>query len=284
MRTKSLPAIALLFALVVGGSAQDPETSPPGKSVTRGKVELYTRRFDDPKMKEVIRQQQTAQLKQIYGDFVRQRRLSPQQARQFFDLCAEENMRDLDDGTNFFSGDKDDAGSDGTEAKSSAAKREEIDRKLRLLLGDNEYAEYKAYEKTVSERLALVQIREQLNLAATPLSDDQVKNLLQIMMEEHARTPPVAFDPRSAGSTREKFTVVLEGDNAERYFAAQTDLNQRILNRTGTTLTPEQCEALERFQKQHLDVQKVGIEMAREIKQRRKNGARVPAVVSTPAP
>jgi hypothetical protein len=240
--------------------------------------------FEDPKMKDVFRQQETAQLKQIYGDFVRERHLSPEQSKLLFDLLTEVGMRDNDDGMNFFSGKESKAEPNRTESQSLATQQAETDRQLRMLLGESNYAKLEVYDKTVSERLALVQIREQLDLRSTPLRDDQAKTLLQIMMEERARTPPMVFDPRSLGSTRKKFTVALEGDNAERYYEAQTDLNQRILQRAGTILSPEQYDALERFQKQHLQVHKVGIETMREMMGRQKDGADTSVTVSTPTP
>ena len=63
----------------------------------------------------------------------------------------------------------------------------------------------------------------------------------------------------------------MQGDNAEQFYRAQTELNQRILSRTGTILSSDQSEALESRLNQYLEVQKVSIEMAREATTR-KNG------------
>ena len=89
-------------------------------------------------------------------------------------------------------------------------------------------------------------------------------------MEERERTPLTAFDPRVSGTSRDKFLAVAQGDNAEQFYLAETELNQRILSRTGTILSSDQYEALESRLNQYLEVQKISIEMARKAAARKK--------------
>jgi hypothetical protein len=267
-----------------GSSAQDTETNRPPASSNKKRIELASKSFEDPRVKEMFRQKETAQLKQIYGDFVKESHLNAQQSEQLFGLFIEEEMREMEVDTKFFNGDEDDTDSSETEAKSSATRKAELDHQLQELLGDTGFAKYEAYEKTTRERQTLQYIREQLGLNSTPLRDDQAKTLLQILMEERARTPLTVFDPSGPQGPREKFRAVLEGDNAEQYYKAQIDFNQRILNRTGTLLSAGQYEALENFQNQYLEVSKVGIEMVREIMAPKQDSATTPAIMSSPTP
>jgi hypothetical protein len=265
-------------------STQDTATSRSPASSNKKKIELAAKTFEDPRVKEMFRQKAAAHFKQIYGDFVKESHLDAHQSEQFFNLLLEENTRAMEEDTNFFNGDEDDTDSSGTETKSWETLKAELDQRLQALLGDKGFAKYEAYEKTARERQTLVYIREQLSLNSAPLRDDQANTLLQILMEERARMPPTVFDPTGPQSSREKYRAVLEGDNAEQYYRAQMDFNQRVRNRTGTLLSGEQYEALENFQNQYLEVSKVGIEMARETMARQKDSVRTPAIMSSPTP
>jgi hypothetical protein len=66
----------------------------------------------------------------------------------------------------------------------------------------------------------------------------------------------------------------LEGDNAQRYYEAEADLNRRILGRAGSVLNEEQYAALAKFQDRHLAAEKAGIEALRRMMQqsRQKSG------------
>ena len=264
------------------GVAQDAE-SGPSPSSKDGTTTMFSRMTEDPKIKDVARQWRFARLKQIYGDFVRGRQLGPQQSKQFFDLLARDDGRARDEDTHLF--DEGQGSAIENEAR-SAAQKAEVERQLRMLLGDNDYAEYEAYKKTADDRSALLQIRERLGGASAPLRDDQANTLLQIMMEERAQMPPAASDVHrsESGSNREKFAAFLESDFAEQYYDAQMDRNQRIRNRIETILSPEQCRELERFQNESLEMQRVKLETAREMIGRRNDGAAMPAVESTPSP
>jgi hypothetical protein len=253
-----------------------PDTGPSSSSSKNGTTKMFSRMAEDPKMKEVTRQWQSARLKQIYGDFVRARHLGPQQSKQFFDLLVKDDSRAKDEDATLF-------GDEGLEAQ-LAAQKAEIDRQLRMLLGDNDYAEYEAYKWTARDRSTLLQIRERLGSTSTPLSDDQANTLLQIMMEERASAPPVASDAdrSESKSNREKFAAFLE--YTEQYYEAQMDRNQRIRNRLETILSPEQSHELERFQNEYLEMDRVRVETAREMIGRQNDGVATPTVVSTPAP
>jgi hypothetical protein len=245
--------------------AQDAGSERPLSSSDKNKVEFAAKTLDDPRAREVIRQKQAAQLKQVFGDFVKENNLSAGQAEQFFRLLIDEDMQAMDEGTNFFSGSEDVADSSGTEAKPWEKRKAELDQQLKELLGEAGFAKYEAYRKTAGERQILIYIREQLGLHSTPLREDQTNTLLQILMEERARTPDRFFDPNGPQHPREKFRKVLEGDNVDQYYREEMAYNQRVRGRTGTILSPEQFEALENFQNQYLEVSKFGIEMAREI-------------------
>lgn len=266
------------------GVAADGETVPSPSSKD-GTTKMFSRMTEDPKMKEVARQWHLARLKQIYGDFVKERKLSPQQSKQFFDLLTKDDSRARDADNHLF--DEGEGSAKEIEAQSEAQKAE-LERQLRMLLGDDNYAGYEVYKQTADDRSTLLQIRERLGSTGTSLRDDQAKALLETMMEERTWIPPPSNDstapPSENRSNREKFAAFLESGFVERFYEAQMDRNQRIRSRVEGILSPEQLQELERFQTESLEMQRVKLETAREMIGQRNDGPAMPAVVSTPSP
>ncbi|MFL6518895.1 MAG: hypothetical protein ACJ8NS_01595 [Chthoniobacterales bacterium] len=209
-------------------------------------------------------------IKQTYGAFVKENRLTAERAERFFDVLLDQAMGDWDDSANFFAGDKDDP--TGEEAQAAAAAWAESEQQLQEFLSKDEYATYQEYNKSISERTALEQIRRELASNSEPLSEDQANFLFQVLRDERLKSAPVAFDPRSAGRTRDISRIALEGDNGARYLETQADINQRVLARAEAILSAEQYEALATFQRQHLEVERTGIEYTRKVMAKKNAG------------
>ncbi len=207
-----------------------------------------------PRLKEMYLEERLVQTREVYGDFVRARRLPARKAEQFYRLIAEDWFVVPDQNT-----------------RSASAKRRggspaisPFHRKLRQLLGDDGVRAYNHYLRTVSERVALSQFREQLRIRKIAMSEAEAQALLQIMWEERGRTGPMEFDPRGLGDAVEQYRHVLQGTNLERYCKQQADLNRRILRRVEGKLDPEVYDALGKFQQRHLEAQRVGLGVMRD--------------------
>lgn len=236
--------------------------TPSLSSADKNKVEFAAKTLDDPRARELMRQKQTVVFKQIYGDFLKESNLSAEQAEHFLNLFLDEDMRQFDEGTNFLSGDA--INSREADVKEWAARKAELDKQLKALLGEAGFAKWEAYEKTTGDRQVLIHMQEQLAINSTPLREDQTQTLLRILLEERARAPSKLFDPGAREDPREKFRKLLEGNNADVYYREEKDFHQRVLGRTGTLLDAEQYEALENFQNQYVEVSRAGIEMLRD--------------------
>ena len=77
-------------------SAENAQLSPSPSRSNNNTAGVLTQLFDDPKMKEIVRQWNFAKVKERYGDFVKDHHFSPLQTKQFFDLLAEERTRARD--------------------------------------------------------------------------------------------------------------------------------------------------------------------------------------------
>lgn len=123
------------------------QTDPASASSKSNAAEVSARIFDDPEMKEVIREWNSATIKEMYGDFAKDHHLSPLQSKQFFDLLTEERMRAKDEYYGLFATGEIDTGPTETKIQSWRKQKAEIDQQLRILLGNDNYAEFEEYRK-----------------------------------------------------------------------------------------------------------------------------------------
>jgi hypothetical protein len=258
MAIAAVPAVTLLImAQAVFGQGIE----PPAKKAPNALIESARALRENPQMQERLRDQQLQKLKDIYGNFVKEQRLSAQQTKRFYQLLLDEAVEGFIEDAEFMENVTEQAGP-AAEANPSGAP--DLNRQLHLLLGDNAATRLKQYQKTGTERLILAQYRHELRMGDIALPDDTAKALFQIICEERARTPPLPFDPRSENGDMRK---ALEGNNAQQYYEAEADLNRRILSRAGSVLNEEQHEALAKFQDRHLAAEKAGIEAVRRMMQ-----------------
>ena len=116
---------------------------------------------------------------------------------------------------------------DKTEAaKAMQESQKELDASLKALVGDEKFAQYQDYTKTMGERMQLDQFRQQLETGNMALQDDQMKSLLQVMKEEREKVPPVISN--KAGDNPADFAKALSEDNLAKQFQWQEDLNRRV--------------------------------------------------------
>lgn len=218
-------------------TGQDRESNSSSASSQGAAAKMFSKMAKDPKLKEVTRQWELARIKKVYGDFVRGRHLDPQQTKQFFDLLVQEDTLTREETAKLLSGEEKETTAD---EPSSAPRKAELEQQLKLLLGDNIYAAYQDYKKSTGDRSTLLQIQEHFATTSVPLRNDQANTLLQVILEEH-------------------------------------DLNQRVLDRIESVLTPEQYEELQRFQNENRELQTLRIDAALEMMERKSKN-------DTPAP
>jgi len=129
--------------------------------------------------------------------------------------------------------------------------------------GNDWLSQYQDYRQTMTERRELDQFKQQLEGGKTPLQDEQVKSLLQVMREEKEKVPPIF--PGNGAEMSPDFGKLLTDETMDRRFEWQADMNRRVLERAGPILAPEQLKELTDFQAQQLNLQKMSMRMAREM-------------------
>lgn len=224
----------------------------------KGMSDMMSKMMKDPAMKEMIRSQQKTLMKSMYGALFKDLKLSPDDQKKLTDLMIDGQMGGVDNMGDFFS--KDDSAR--TNAINSVTQQQKkLNDDIKVLLGEEKFAQYEAYQKTVGDRMVLNQFQQQLG--DTSLRDDQMKQLLQLMTDEKARTPPIfSEDPaRSA----EAFAQLSNEEALSKHFKWQEEYNKRVLDGAGRVLSPEQMKEFTEFQEAQLNQQRLGLKMAREM-------------------
>ncbi len=240
----------------VDASAAGGEPKNEGGGFMKGIAKM----FSDPKMKSVMRAQQSAAVNMMYADLAKELGLAPDVARQVLELLgsrqaemAEKGMAAMSNG-----GGKDfaDVGKDSIAAKAA------YDDQLKAILGDDGFNKFQDYEKSIGERAVLDQIQRQLSASGTAIDATQSKGLLAIMTEERAKSPnPLG----TGGDTRAQMKLMQSPEAIDGWISSQEEYNQRVLARARTVLNPDQILSFEAAQKQQLDMQKMGVQMSKEF-------------------
>lgn len=238
-------------------------TAPGEKGTEEGGdfVKSLSKMFSDPKMKEAMRAQQSAGVNMMYADLARELGLAPDEASQVLALLADRQM-DLAAGSMAA------MSKGGTDTKALAAvgkdsetTKARYDEQLKAVLGTEKFAKFQDYEKTITERYTLDQIQKQLTATGLPMEAAQSQSLLTIMKEERARMPDSTLSSNPAAQMK----MMQTDEGMKAWMQAQEDFNQRVLARARTVLSPDQILGFEAAQKQQIEMQRMAVQMSREM-------------------
>lgn len=221
--------------------------------------EMLGKMMKDPAMREMMREQQKAAINMMYAGLFKDLTLSPEEKDKFKAILTDAQMRNIENAQGLFGDKKEGALEDAQ--KLAAKAKNQTDADLKALLGDERFALYEDYQKNLGERMQLDQFKSRLAGEKLPLQDEQTAQLLQIMKEEKAAVPPVIPTDNTEFPKRELMTA----ENLDKQLAWMEDYNRRVLERAGQVLTPEQLKQYREFQEQQASMQKLGLNMARQM-------------------
>src|SRR6266568_6071934 len=221
--------------------------------------DFLSQMMDDPEMKKMMRQQQAAMMDLMYGGLFKELGLTPEETDKFKELLLEQEMQGIDKAGVFLRAgiDQPDKAAAVTEL---SQERDESEDQLKAFLGEARYAQYKDYTATMAERMELDQFSRQLASSENPLTDEQTKQLLEIMKAEK-KSIPEAFAGISMTSDGDWQSMFSE-EQLEKSFKQQEESNQRIVQRASAVLSPEQLQSLSSFQSSQLQMQRFGVTVA----------------------
>jgi hypothetical protein len=244
----------------VGASVDDP--APPKAENRGGWMKGLAKMLQDPNMKKMMRTQQSGQVRRMYGDLTKELGLSDVQSEKVMELLLDRQMSATEMTMN--------AVDNGDPAKMEQAAKDadqaivDYDTQLKAILGADGMAKLNEYERTTGDRMAMQQFSASFNSAGQPLDDAQRTGLLQIMKEERLKTPAGPLDPGNKNVSAAMRTLQ-SGEGMDQALENQRQLQQRVLARAHTVLTPDQMITFESSQKQQLQMQEMGVKMGKAM-------------------
>jgi hypothetical protein len=247
--TNSPHAAQLQAALRAQGREQ-------GNEGAGGMGKMLGNMLKDPEMRKAMEQQQRMGMDMIYGSLIKQLQLSPEQEKKFKDMLLAQQMDNMSQAGAMFEG----GGTDRAKvAQELAEKHKQNQEQIKEILGEEKYAQYEDYNQTLGERMMLDQFGK-----TAEISPEQSEQLLGIMREEK-KNVQINRGAEPLDPTKDWQKVLGSGEAAQQMFAQQEEVNQRVLERAGQVLTPEQLQKFAPVLKSQLEMQKAGMKMAQQM-------------------
>jgi outer membrane murein-binding lipoprotein Lpp len=231
---------------------------------TNSMASAFAGMFKDPAMRDMIKKQQKSMfgpmIDKNYGKLMTDLQLSAEQAASFKDLLLNKQLAAADIGMSMFSDD-----GDGTNRAAMAqqvkAASDAADAQIKDLLGDDNYAQFQAYEKTMSERMVVNGLKDQLGTGADALTDEQEQQLITEMTQTKDNfkfTTDLSDKSKMTGDFASFFTE----DKMNTYFSELDQLNQQYQTGAQGILSADQLSALGKYLNGQETMQKAGMQMA----------------------
>lgn len=244
-----------------GAAAKDSKDEPDAGFFGKGMSGMLAKMMKDPAMKDLMRAQQKVMMSSMYGGLAKELNLAPEQNDKLMALLLDQQMKNVDRAQTLFAKDGDTGATNLWTAIGDEQKQSE--ESIKALLGEEQFAQYQDYTKTLGERMQINMFQQQMEGGQSALQDEQLKQLMAVIREERDNNPPAMSSDLKPDAAN--FEKIFSGDLLEKQMQWQKEQNQRVLERAGQILTPEQLKAYGDFQNQQLNMQKLGMKMAREM-------------------
>jgi hypothetical protein len=220
--------------------------------------------FKNPELKEMLKNQQKSvlgpMLDKNYGKLFSDLHLSAEQTATFKDLLLNKQLGAAEIGMSMFSDD-----SDGTNrtalVQQVKAAGDAADAQIKDFLGDDNFAQYQAYEKTMGERMVVSGLKDQLGTGPTALTDEQEQQLVQALTQTRENfkfTTDLSDKSKFTGDFASFFTE----DKVNTYFQELDQLDQQYQAGAQGILSADQLSAFGKYLNSQQTLQKAGMQMA----------------------
>jgi hypothetical protein len=220
--------------------------------------------FKNKEMKDMIKTQQKTVLGGMidknYGAYFTSLNLTPEQSSALKDLILNRGLVDAEAGMSMLSGENDPDKRKELMDKTKAD-RDAINAQIKDFLGDENYAQFETYEKSMPDRMSLSMYKDQQGSGPGALNPEQEAQLLQVMSDERQNfkfTTDYSDQSKFNGDFASYFTP----EKIDKYQKEMEDLHQQYLGRAKTILTAEQLGPFEKFLNSQRELQKAGFKMA----------------------
>jgi hypothetical protein len=223
------------------------------------------RMFSDPKMKEMIKNQQKAvmgpMIDKQYGALFQQLNMTPEESTQLKTLLMNKMLAGADAGMAMLD-ENVDAAKRAELTKQMKAATDEDDAQIKQFLGDA-YPSYQNYEKTVPDRTVVDQFSDQLS-GDNSLSSGQQAQLIQALSD--ARTGfKWTTDYSNKNPPDGDYAAMFSAEKIDQFTQEKEQFDQQFLTQAQKILSPVQLAQFEQYQASQRQMQIMGMKMAAQM-------------------
>jgi hypothetical protein len=201
----------------------------------------FSEMFTEPAMKQIMRSQSVTEAKKGFSDLLKQWNLRPEVADQFLQMVADRGVSEEIDALALMTSGKFDPKSLAEERQKQDQAKEEIDHRLKDLLGEARFAEYQAFDARRQELERTATYREHLEAEGVALSEQQSAALGKILKAETPEPDDITLQKEELDFFTKGMTDELMGKVRQKYEAMHT----RIVDQAAAFLNPDQINALQ---------------------------------------
>lgn len=239
--------------------------------------------MQDPEYREAMRVQMRGNVARQYPGVIQELGLDPQQADEFFDLLADQQMRMNDQMQPVWDAESTDPTDQAAMqerhrkiAEQAAENQRKSEAELAAHLGQGKLQAWKEYQSTMGMRYELENMRSTLSANGLPLTDDLAKPMLKALAQM-SQTEANEYSAAVARSTspataRQWANNAFDGSNMERHLDYMKKRNQRMLDAISPYLSFEQRAAIEKQQEAQLKMQEAQLRVMRAQGKAENNG------------
>lgn len=230
--------------------------------------------MQDPEYREAMRVQTRGNFARQYPGVIAELGLDAQQADEFFDLLADQQLRTTEQMQPLWEMEGMDANDPATrqerhrkisEQAQENQRRSEAEMAARF--GQDKLQAWKEYQSSMGMRYELENMRSTLSASGVPLSEDLSKPMLKAL----AQAQQAEADEYSAAVNRGAAPALarlatnaaFDGSNMERQLDAMRKRNQRMLDAIAPYLSFQQRAAIEKQQDAQLKMQEAQLRLMR---------------------
>jgi hypothetical protein len=219
-------------------------------------------------MRDLIRTQQKAvmgpMVEKNYGGFFSSLGLNPEQTATLKDLIVKKTLVDADMGVSMLAGDLD-ADKRTEMLQKGRADKDAIDDQIKAFLGDDNYPQYKDYEKTQPERTALGMFRDQQASGPGALTGDQENLLVKAMYEERQNFKFTTDFYDQSKLDYSNLDSIFTEERLTQFEQEKQQLDQHYVDRARSILRDDQMEPFQKFLTAQDQMQMAGMKVAAQM-------------------
>ncbi|WP_116807503.1 hypothetical protein [Steroidobacter cummioxidans] len=270
---KETPKAAAVFTIGPNAVPAQPNRDERMR-MFREQRERQRQLMQDPEYREAMRVQTRGNFARQYPGVIAELGLDAQQADEFFDLLADQQMRTTEQMQPLWemeSMDPNDQAARQERHRKIAQQAQENQRRseaeMAARFGQDKLQAWKEYQSSMGMRYELENMRNALSASGLPLSEDLSKPMLKALAQaQQAEADEMsAAVSRGAAPAMARLTAfgAADGSNMERQLDAMRKRNQRMLDSIAPYLSFEQRAAIEKQQDAQLKMQEAQLRLMR---------------------